>query len=92
MYILGDISKASTEFKQQLSIAHNIGINIVGDYNDADVIIDSIFGVGLSRNVEGVYKDVILKINKGRNFVYSVDIPSGVSADTGKICGSCSKG
>ena len=87
LYILGDISKASTEFKQQLSIAHNIGINIVGDYNDADVIIDSIFGVGLSRNVEGVYKDVILKINKGRNFVYSVDIPSGVSADTGKICG-----
>ena len=61
LYILGDISKASTEFKQQLSIAHNIGINIVGDYNDADVIIDSI--------------------------VYSVDIPSGVSADTGKICG-----
>lgn len=87
LYILGDISKASTEFKQQLSIAHNIGINIVGDYNDADVIIDSIFGVGLSRNVEGVYKDVISKINKGRNIVYSVDIPSGVSADTGKICG-----
>lgn len=70
MYILGDISKASTEFKQQLSIAHNIGINIVGDYNDADVIIDSIFGVGLSRNVEGVYKDVILKtIREGTLYI-----------------------
>lgn len=87
VYILGDITKAGGEFIRQLNILKNIGVPITDKYTNADIIVDAIFGVGLSRKAEGIYADVIKQINQGRNTVYSVDIPSGTDADTGKILG-----
>ena len=52
-----------------------------------DIVIDAIFGVGLSRAVEGLYRDAIEWINRSKAFVCSVDIPSGVNADTGAAMG-----
>ena len=52
-----------------------------------DIVIDAIFGVGLSRAVEGLYKDAIEWINRSEAYVCSVDIPSGVNADTGAEMG-----
>lgn len=91
LYIVGNVEKASDEFKYQLKIANNIRINMVDSYIKSDVVIDSIFGIGLTRDVEGIYAETIEKINQGRNVVYAVDIPSGVNADNGKICGSAIK-
>lgn len=54
----------------------------------ADVIVDAIFGVGLSREVLGVHADVIASINSTQATRISVDIPSGVDADTGRILGT----
>ena len=52
-----------------------------------DIVIDAIFGVGLSRPVEGLYRDAIEWINQSGAYVCSVDIPSGVNADTGAVMG-----
>jgi len=52
-----------------------------------DIIIDAIFGTGLSRDVEGRYKDIIELINTSQKEVLSLDIPSGVHGDTGQIMG-----
>ncbi|MGW8193789.1 MAG: NAD(P)H-hydrate dehydratase [Desulforhopalus sp.] len=56
-------------------------------------IIDAIFGIGLCRKVERHFAAIIDRINDGaygHNIpVISVDIPSGMDADTGSILGRC---
>ncbi len=53
----------------------------------ADIVVDAIFGTGLTREVYGFYKDVIEHINTSGATVVSVDIPSGVNADNGAVLG-----
>lgn len=45
--------------------------------NDAELVVDAIFGTGLTRPPEGKYADIIKKINESEKFVVSVDVPSG---------------
>lgn len=52
-----------------------------------DVVVDAIFGIGLKREVEGLYKDMIEAINASEKPVYALDVPSGLCADTGKVLG-----
>lgn len=52
-----------------------------------DFIIDALFGTGLKRNVTGMVAAWIQAINRSGLPIISIDIPSGVDADTGKILG-----
>ncbi len=52
-----------------------------------DLILDALFGIGLKREVIGRYADVIGAVNRVDTPVLAIDIPSGVSADTGLIMG-----
>ena len=52
-----------------------------------DLILDALFGIGLAREVIGRYADVISAVNRVEAPVVAIDIPSGVSADTGQILG-----
>jgi len=57
----------------------------------ADVIVDALFGVGLNREVGGIFADVIREVNRRKKYVVAVDVPSGLDATTGKIYGVCLK-
>ncbi len=57
----------------------------------ADIVVDAILGTGLNDAVKGLYKHVIESINKAHKPIIAVDIPSGLSADTGMVYGSCIK-
>ena len=50
------------------------------------ILIDCVFGLGLNRPISGMLKSVILRMNQS-NKIISIDIPSGVHGDTGKILG-----
>ncbi len=51
------------------------------DLNENDMIIDAIFGLGLTRPPEGVLKEVIQHINAANAYVLAVDVPSGMYAE-----------
>ena len=70
IYILGDTEKAGKEFQTQINIIKNLGIEIVNNYVEADIVVDALFGVGLSREIQGKYAEIIAQINNGRNKVY----------------------
>lgn len=67
-----------SSFEETLSLIQN-----------ADMVIDALFGNGLSRNIEGNYKTLIDAVNASNAFVISVDINSGLDATTGKILNTC---
>lgn len=55
---------------------------------EAEVYVDAIFGTGLARGVDGIYRDAIEYLNERDALVVSVDIPSGVHAGTGAVMGT----
>lgn len=57
-------------------------------WQEASCIVDAIFGTGLTRAVEGLYRKAIEAVGAARRPVFSVDMPSGICADTGKVLGT----
>src|SRR5699024_7663577 len=84
--LIGDIQKGTAEIKEQINIARKLGISIYNNVNleEYTVIIDAIIGIGLNKPVQGIHLDYIKEINKGNHTVFSVDIPSGLSASTAR--------
>jgi hydroxyethylthiazole kinase-like uncharacterized protein yjeF len=52
-----------------------------------DLVIDGLFGIGLSKPLQGRYSDLIRTINALGALVLAIDIPSGLDADTGRVLG-----
>lgn len=89
--IVGDKAKFTDSCKRQYETFLAYGGRVssaISDLDDATLIIDALFGVGLTRSVEGSYKEVIEYINKCKAYKLAVDIPSGLSADDGAILGA----
>ncbi len=53
-----------------------------------DVIIDAIFGIGLSRDITGTLADCIKKLNERSSWKLAIDISSGIDSDSGAILGT----
>mgnify|MGYP002521922929 CR=1 FL=1 len=90
---IGDPAKQSAQTRQQREILEAYGACFYDRIEGREyaIIIDALFGVGLSRNPEGVYAQAIHTINaireKGHAWVCSIDIPSGIHSDTGEVMG-----
>lgn len=88
-----DGKEPSALTKQELSIAEKCGVpewegtcnNI--DFPAYDMILDGIFGIGLSREVSGGYRVLTERINASGTPVLAIDIPSGIHAGTGECLG-----
>jgi NAD(P)H-hydrate epimerase len=97
VFILGDPNKLKGAAKTNLDIVMGMPIDvrrvesvdaIEADVYHADVLIDAIFGTGLTREVTGLYREMIDLINRSGATVLSLDIPSGVHGDNGQIMGA----
>ncbi|MGN8842722.1 NAD(P)H-hydrate dehydratase [Niallia sp. HCP3S3_B10] len=90
---VGDEQKRTTENKQQQKIAEYYGVSSVKkiENNPYTTIVDALFGIGLSRPLSGKYLEIIEQVNQAEGEILSVDIPSGISADNGKVMGNAIK-
>lgn len=88
----GNLEKATEEFRYQKERFEKAGGRLISmdcyQAEETDIILDALFGIGLRRQVEGPYRDMIENMNLLRNeencHVIAVDIPSGIDADQGK--------
>ena len=100
IFLLGDPQKFTGSAKLNYEIAQKLNLPVKrlqsaaeaqGDVSRADAIIDALFGTGLSREVGGLYKEIIEHINASGKTVFSLDIPSGINGDTGQVMGTAVK-
>ena len=97
--MVGDLTTQTDESKDMLKKILNKKVEVlfVNDkailpklsilLRQSTLLIDGIFGIGLKREVSGIYKDTINLINLSSVDVASIDIPSGINADNGKVSG-----
>lgn len=88
---IGSHEKRSDETIAQYRLAQDSGVVI--HENDLSIIrgfpilVDALFGIGLTRSLSGVYLEVVNEMCAAREagaYVLAVDIPSGISSDTGE--------
>ncbi len=81
--------KLSEETKVQKEILSKYGIAITDAMPSQEfgVIVDALFGIGLTRELQGVYREYIEGMNRKTGLKVAVDIPSGIHADTGAVMG-----
>lgn len=103
VFLVGNKEGMSQDCKINYDILKKIGVNVnkvtnLEDINDlrdsierSQVTVDSLFGTGLSRKVEGIFDSVISIINENSKYIVSIDIPSGLDGNRGKILGNCIK-
>ena len=88
----GKDESRTSETKLQMQILERLGVTINSEIPDegdtCSAVVDALFGIGLTRDIEGRYADIIKQINKYRAVKIAVDIPSGVNASDGQLMGT----
>lgn len=95
--LTGPVERMSEDARLQYRAYVGIGGRVVTSDADAfgqvltecDLVVDAIFGTGLSRPIQGVEADVIERINASGKRVFALDLPSGLDANTGTVLGTC---
>lgn len=103
VFVFSRLDDISGDAAINLTIILKMGLKIetVASENDlgevqatvasADVLVDALLGTGISGEVRGLMRSAIEMINRAGKPVVTVDIPSGLNANTGEILGACVK-
>jgi len=78
VYLYLPMGVKSSMAKLQLQRAKKVGVKIVEDIKEADVIVDAIFGSGLKRDLSYEIKSILLKLNDMKSYKIACDIPTGI--------------
>lgn len=95
VYQIGDGDKLSADARAARQNLLDSGIAILPfqpqALRSADVIVDAIFGIGISREITGPWAEAVHAINTSGHPILSIDVPSGLHADTGSVLGTAIK-
>jgi hydroxyethylthiazole kinase-like uncharacterized protein yjeF len=80
----GDEAKSPPDARASLQRARNAGVTFAGEAPaQFDIAIDALLGIGTARPLDGRLREWADRLNSSRGPVIAVDIPSGLSCDTG---------
>ncbi len=90
VWVVQGNSSGSDDFKINLGRLQDKGLSVttitdataIPDFSESDILIDAMFGTGLTRAVDGLHAEVIRALNAANAIRIAVDLPSGLSADT----------
>src|SRR5256885_8538347 len=99
VFLIGQVSDVRGDARVNLDILGRLGVTVVGiadgpawelhlsEIRDCNLIVDAIFGTGLNAPVRGLIESVIADVNASGIDVVSIDLPSGLSADSCDVIG-----
>jgi len=79
-----EILKKITKRIQQVKTESDLKKINISSYG---LLVDAIFGTGLKGKIGGIFKAAIEKMNSSEKIIVSIDIPSGLDADKGRVLG-----
>ncbi|MFC1667300.1 NAD(P)H-hydrate epimerase [Candidatus Omnitrophota bacterium] len=93
--VVGDSSRIKNDPAINLNILEKMGVKVkelaLPLDKDSDLVIDGIFGIGLKGEVKDSVRFLIRELNKQDAPIFSIDVPSGLDADTGRVLGEAIK-
>lgn len=99
VFLIGRVSDVHGDAKVNLSILGHLGVTVVeitgeqewdlhfSEISQSDLIVDGIFGVGLREGLSGVVETLVADVNEIGVPVVSIDLPTGILADTNQLPG-----
>ena len=101
VFVVGHVADIKGDARINIEILGRLGITVVeiadegqwelhfSEISQHELIVDALFGTGLKAALSGIYETVIADINGAAIPVVSIDVPSGMSADTHDLIGDC---
>ncbi len=85
----GDATRLSGDARKAYDawLATGQGVRLEAPREPIDLVVDALFGIGLTRDVEGRHAALIEWTNRQRAPVLALDVPSGLEADCGRVLG-----
>src|ERR1044072_425721 len=101
VFVIGSLAEVGGDAKTNLDILGRLGVTVVeigdeqswelhfSEISQSTVIVDAIFGTGLKSALGGMMETIVADVNASSIPIVSIDLPSGMSADTPHMIGDC---
>jgi NAD(P)H-hydrate epimerase len=101
VFVIGAVSDVRGDARTNLDILGRLGVTVVevgdeqswelhfSEISQCTLIVDAIFGTGLKSALGGMLETVVADVNASGIPIISIDLPSGLSADTPHLIGDC---
>jgi ADP-dependent NAD(P)H-hydrate dehydratase / NAD(P)H-hydrate epimerase len=101
VFVIGAVADVRGDARVNLDILGRLGVTVVeindeqtwelhfSEISQCTLIVDAIFGTGLTSGLSGMLETVVADVNASGIPIVSIDLPSGLSADTPHLIGDC---
>ncbi|MEZ5285491.1 MAG: NAD(P)H-hydrate dehydratase [Vicinamibacterales bacterium] len=101
VFLVGQVAEVTGDARINLDVLGRLGVTVVevadegawelhfSEIGEHDLIVDAMFGTGLRSPLSGLHETVVADLNASDIAIVSIDLPSGLSADSAELIGPC---